>query len=597
MIEICRQGRGGFAEVTPQFLCAKMAEIIPEEVEWMRQIHLFSHLPEEAVSSYLAQMEKLSYREGETVVDYQKSAPGLYIVRSGAVRLSILKGERFSPFGLLYAGDYFCLGEIFEGESTPIYRGVALSDVDLYFWPLVHLVEALAEDERIHTFLALVLSSRRKAARRKPKWLSSNEMIYLFGGRSKMAFLQSHLSYFAIGAFLAGVSIGVALFIASNGALLYVLPLLFLLVLWTGGMVWYWIDWVNDYYIVTNKRVVWLEKVLLLYESRTEAPLRSVIAVSVNSDFMGRQLGYATLSIRTYGATVKFDRIAHLQEVHDIVEDLWERRKQVALRESQESIRQRIRQRLGIPPRNIDQDGLTGSEARQGPDLPTAAPSTKVVTKSKVLWMLERIFKQRLVLEDGTIMYRKHPIRLVRRSLKGMPILAGLAVLLYLGHHFHFSSNPLFWAVVLLAFLVWLGFEIYQIMDWDNDKYLITSTHVVDIYRKPFGDEERQESPIENVENITYERPSFLAMLLNYGDVRIQVGVTTMVFESVGRPDRVQQEIYERLDRRLLKKREEEVARERDHILDMLKYYHEVVSEERDLGEEPPFTGDLRGQG
>ena len=85
-------------------------------------------------------------------------------------------------------------------------------------------------------------------------------------------------------------------------------------------------------------------------------------------------------------------------------------------------------------------------------------------------------------------------------------------------------------------------------------------------------------------------------MLLNYGDVRIQVGVTTMVFESVGRPDRVQQEIYERLDRRLLKKREEEVARERDHILDMLKYYHEVVSEERDLDKEPPSADEFWGQ-
>jgi len=565
----------------------EMAKITLEEIEWLRQIHLFSHLSEEEVSSYLAQMEKRAYREGETIVDYQEGSPGLCIVRSGEVRLFALKREHFLPFGLLYPGDYFCAGSIFEDEASPIYKAVALSDVDVYFWPLESLGEALLKDDRIRTFLALVLSGRKRALRRGPKWLSSSELLYLFGGRSKMAFLQQYIPFLALGAFLGGISIGVALFVAPNGGLLYVLPLLFLLVLWFGGMVWYWIDWINDYYIVTNKRVVWLEKVLLLYESRTEAPLRSVIAISINSDFMGRQLGYATLSIRTYGANVKFDRIANLQAVHDIVEDLWERRKQVVLRESQESIRRRIRERLGIPPRNVDQSALPNSEADQD-----FSQSAEVVTKSKILWALERIFKQRLVLEDGTIMYRKHPIRLLKRSLKGLLILAGLGVLLYLGYHFHFSSNPFFWVVVLFGFVAWLGFEIYQIIDWDNDKYLITSTHVVDIYRKPFGDEERQESPIENVENITYERPSFLAMLLNYGDVRIQVGVTTMVFEAVGRPDRVQQEIYERLDRRLAKKREEEVARERDHILDMLKYYHEVVSEGRGFDEEPPFPTD-----
>jgi len=35
-----------------------------------------------------------------------------------------------------------------------------------------------------------------------------------------------------------------------------------------GWGVWNAIDWSNDYYIVTNQRVIWLEKVVGLYDSR-----------------------------------------------------------------------------------------------------------------------------------------------------------------------------------------------------------------------------------------------------------------------------------------------------------------------------------------
>ena len=48
--------------------------------------------------------------------------------------------------------------------------------------------------------------------------------------------------------------------------------------------VWNYIDWGNDYYILTNQRVVWLEKVVGIYDSRQEAPLSTVLSVGVETD-------------------------------------------------------------------------------------------------------------------------------------------------------------------------------------------------------------------------------------------------------------------------------------------------------------------------
>ena len=39
-----------------------------------------------------------------------------------------------------------------------------------------------------------------------------------------------------------------------------------------GWIAWTYLDWTNDLYIVTNQRVVYVEKVIGIYDSREEAP-------------------------------------------------------------------------------------------------------------------------------------------------------------------------------------------------------------------------------------------------------------------------------------------------------------------------------------
>ncbi len=60
--------------------------------------------------------------------------------------------------------------------------------------------------------------------------------------------------------------------VLRNGALILAAIILGIGFGWT---IWTWIDWGNDYYVVTNQRVVWIEVVIGLYESRNEAPMNA----------------------------------------------------------------------------------------------------------------------------------------------------------------------------------------------------------------------------------------------------------------------------------------------------------------------------------
>src|SRR5690606_2679620 len=73
-----------------------------------------------------------------------------------------------------------------------------------------------------------------------------------------------------------------------------------MMVIGLGWALWNIIDWSNDFYIITNQRVVWVEKLIGLYDSRREAPLDTILAVNVNSSFIGRTFGYGDVMVRTF---------------------------------------------------------------------------------------------------------------------------------------------------------------------------------------------------------------------------------------------------------------------------------------------------------
>ena len=116
-----------------------------------------------------------------------------------------------------------------------------------------------------------------------------------------------------------------------------------------GWGIWNSIDWSNDYYIVTNQRVIWLEKVVGLYDSRQEAPLSSILSVGVETDQLGRILDFGNVIVRTFVGRLEFDYVDHPNQAAEMIREYWERIKSITTVSQKDVMKNTIRQKLGLP--------------------------------------------------------------------------------------------------------------------------------------------------------------------------------------------------------------------------------------------------------
>src|SRR5690606_31782248 len=154
--------------------------------------------------------------------------------------------------------------------------------------------------------------------------------------------------------------------------------------------IWLIIDWSNDYYIVTNQRVIWLEKVLFLYDSRQEAPLGTLLSVGIETDFLGRQLNYGHVNVRTFVGNIKFEYVNHPEQAADMVREYWERTKTKGTQSQKDAMKNAIRAKIGLPVIKDEEEPLA----------PVFDTGNKVPQEHSLFWTaFSNRFKLRL--EDG----------------------------------------------------------------------------------------------------------------------------------------------------------------------------------------------------
>jgi hypothetical protein len=208
--------------------------------------------------------------------------------------------------------------------------------------------------------------------------------------------------------------------------------------------------------------------------------------------------------------------------------------------------------------------------------LPPAKPAKKI---SPLTAWWKNAFRMRT--EDGNVItYHKHIFVLFRDTLLHLLGILALFALIFLWSPFFGSAMPL-WALTLVVFglFVLFGMVVYEYVDWKNDIYQVTADQIIDVYRKPFGTEDRKAAPLENILSTEYKRLGILGMLLNFGTVFIMVGGAQFNFDDVIDPPTVQQDIVRRQQGRLIKKREADTAGERDRMADWLAMYNRTIGE------------------
>jgi hypothetical protein len=524
---------------------------------------LFSMLTPAQVEALAADFEVYSFETGETIYSQGDVAEGFFVVFSGKVTAVLERQEATFHLGTFLAGDHF--GEEALLQQNPRRETVkAVAPTRLLRLNSDKFFHLVGSNRIIRRRLFISLESRLRARERNPNWLSEEETIFLYLRKDK-AFLILVMIPPVI---LAWVGLGILYFSNLNGMdgtasvgdwISYVM--LLVAFLWS---IWVYLDWRNDYYIVTNERVIWLERVIFFYDSRQEAPMDTVLTVGIKTDFIGRLLDFGEVRVKTYTGQIQMINVGHPEYMLSVIEEFVSRTKQYTKQVEEEALEREIRKRLGLPvgpepiPRKVGQ--LSPPPAQQG---------------ANPFRFLLDIFKVRTE-EEGVVTYRKHWLILIRHIwASSLLLLAGLA-LLAAGI---FRVVPLFSSPYLV--MLWMAYSfgvflwwLYGYVDWRNDIYQVTEEHIVDVYKKPLGEVDRKSASLENILSLHHEQLGLIRLILNYGDVVAMVGTARFTFTGVYNPAEVVQDIFLRMNARKRRLREIEAARERERVADWMAAYH-----------------------
>jgi hypothetical protein len=542
---------------------------LAERTQYLKTIHLFRGLDDIQIAEIAGLLEEKNLTTGASAYLQGDVPDGFYLIYSGSVRLVRKQGETSQQLAALVAGDYFGEEVLIKREkrATSVYMQ---SGSCLLFLPGQKLTSLLKSWHTLRVNFEVAITSFILTLQLHFDWLEPAEVVYFLARKHSILLWQAMIAPALVS--LLPIGLLTAFLFTSFVPLVYVaLAAVLLDLLWAA---WRAVDWGNDYYIVTNLRVIWLEKVVGFYDSRQEAPLSTILSVGVETDQSGRLLDYGNVIVRTFVGKIIFSHVPHPNQAAYLVEEQWLRAKQASQKTDVQALKNSIRQKLGLPLAEAGRSSAT-----------SPAPT---MTDARVTWLkrfIERvnIFKVRFEDQGGTITYRKHWIVLFLQTwLPGLILLVSIALALARAAALHraAASGPdsllaILVAVAVISFFWW----VYQVWDWSNDIFQVTQDQIYDIDRKPLGREERRSAMLDNILSTEADRRGLFQVLFNYGDVYISIGGMRMDFFDVYDPRGVQQDIDRRRMARLERKQEEEGAAERERLAQYFAMYHQAAEE------------------
>ena len=560
---------------------------IPARIAFLKKIHLFYGLNDEDFAALAEELDEVPIAKGALIFEQDSKPDGFYLIYGGSVRIARAVERKETQLALLVKNDYF--GEMaLVANRRRSATATALADTTLLMLPRSDFDKLYKRAPHIKTNLEISIRSRRLARQLLFKWLRPDEVVY-FLARKHRLILYENLLLPGFGLLLPAGLFYVWLFVVPS-MLVFLVGVLSMLGI-VSLIVWRIVDWGNDYYVVTNQRVVYLEKVVGIYDSRQESPLSTILSVGVETNQVGKILDYGNVIIRTFVGKIVFSHVDHPNHAAKMVEEYWNRTKEFATAVEKEAMKNAIRKRLGLPlPK------MAPGFGESAPIQKTPAPPPKV--NASLLTILRFLGSESLKLryETGdTVIYRKHWVVLILDAW--ISVLAAFSTLMMFVSRLvqlAFLPEEVFisftggisvdvWAMAyLIAFFPFALWFAYQVMDWSNDKFEVTNDQIIDIDRKPFSTETRNAAPLEGIMSTQYERKGLLGNLFNFGTVIVTVGGTKMAFEDVMDPATVQSDIDRRRMARNAKKQEGAVAAERDRMAEWLATYHRASQDFRD---------------
>ena len=535
---------------------------------------LFKALREDEVNLLAKKTKLQQFNSGETIYTASQTADTLYFIAQGKVRLLYQDGEH--SLGVLSEGDYFgidCLISPFQRFYT------AVSETDTILLCLNQKVLwrlASQNPNFLHT-LSISVKTREILPNIDLSWKEDDEFILLYTRRH--AFFLWLSCAFAFFICLLGFSI-LLLGIYMHWEWLWISGILVILfAIGTGA--WLIIDYLNDTYCVTTQRVIWVEKVLGLYDTRQEAPLSSIRAIDITTSWFSRLIGFGSISIRTFTSSILIKDINNPQFVADLIEEYRQRWTNKLMLEKDFNLRQTLRRELGFEESPEAKGQITFSQSK-----PTSMYPSR---NSMRLKFIIDFFKMRIEDIHG-VTFRKHWLILISKIW--LPVLSACAML-WGWFSFIFNEQttkiiPPFEGSLLFAVLIGACFlwSAYYVIDWSNDLYQVTANQIVDMEKKPLGRENKKTASLESVLSVTVLRKNLIGLLFNFGDVKIDTGGTIFVFSNIADPNSACAEISRRVDQMRERNEQAKVIEENRRYLEWLAAYHKEIASKEGISEE-----------
>lgn len=541
------------------------------KIAFLKKIHLFHGLGEDELAAVAAELQEVPYPKDAVIFQQGGKADSFYLIYGGVVRIVRTQNKKEYQLARLIREDYF--GEMALVANRPrSATATALADTSLLVLSREDFQRLFKQNPQLGLNMSVAIHSRQLAQRLRFKWLRPDEVIYFLARKHRVILLQNlGLPVFLL---LIPVSLFYAWFTIVPSLIVIIAAVVSLIAL-GAWIAWLIVDWGNDYYIVTNQRVVWLEKVVGIYDSRQESALSTVLSVGVEANPLGRVLDYGNVIVRTFVGRIPFSHVDHPNQAARMIEEYWMRTRSAAVAMEKEAMKDEIRKKLGIP-------------IPPKPKTDSAPPPPAPPPRRASLLRLLGANTLKLRLESGdTVIYRKHWVVLILEAW--MPVLGILATLtLFIQRLWQLALSPTeafisfsggltidVWAsVLLIVLLVFVGWFIYRVIDWSNDQFIVNAEQIIDLDREPFGTETRNAAQLENILGTEYQRIGILGNIFNFGTVYITVGGTKLAFENVMDPAAVQSDINRRFAARKAKNEQQQIAKERERMAEWLATYH-----------------------
>jgi len=332
--------------------------------------------------------------------------------------------------------------------------------------------------------------------------------------------------------------------------------------LWIG---WQFLEWSNDLFFFTDKRIIIKQRSLFSYEIKQETPISAIESVQARRSFLGRELNFGDLEIRTFTGSMRLPFVPKISSVLHMLTYLTERRKDLWEAEEKQAfekdIRERITQRESVRETGFENHPGLSSSQIQSPDSASQGPGDLEAPRD--------------------IVYRTHWTILFAKMF--IPVLLLIShMLLYLflaANQIEIIRKTAFNTILLINSIVLLSWSAYRFSDWRNDVYIITEDQLIDIDRRPFGMEEKRSAPINNIQSIRYKRNGIFGLLLNFGTVYTRIGDEEFTFDNVHRPAEVQEALFTAKERFHKMEEDAEKSAQRKKAVDWIDSYHQIINE------------------